>query len=163
MIRKTLSVILTTALIVSLTACAPSPVAVNPGSSDNSKIEESLGNAVQDTDDKSTEEDDSFRIGIVTGSYSQSEDDRRGAEAFQEKYGKDMVTLAIYPDNFTEEAEVTMDTIVSLSEDPKIKAIIVNQAIEGTTDAFKKVKEKRPDILCIAGETFDDFDDIKSV
>ena len=51
---------------------------------------------------------DDFRIGIVTGSYSQSEDDRRGAEAFQEKYGKDRVTLVIYPDNFTEELDVTI-------------------------------------------------------
>ncbi len=48
-------------------------------------------------------EEDTFHIGIVTGSVSQSEDDRRGAEAFQEKYGEDRVKLAIYPDNFTEE------------------------------------------------------------
>ena len=47
-------------------------------------------------------EEDTFHIGIVTGSVSQSEDDRRGAEAFQEKYGEDRVKLAIYPDNFTE-------------------------------------------------------------
>ena len=42
-----------------------------------------------------------FKIGIVTGSVSQSEDDRRGAEAVQAKYGEDMVKLAIYPDNFS--------------------------------------------------------------
>ena len=47
--------------------------------------------------------EDEFHIGIVTGSVSQSEDDRRGAEAFQTMYGEDKVTLAIYPDNFTEE------------------------------------------------------------
>ena len=28
-----------------------------------------------------------YHIGIITGSVSQSEDDRRGAEAFQAKYG----------------------------------------------------------------------------
>ena len=33
------------------------------------------------------------------------QDDRRGAEAFQAMYGEDMVTLATYPDNFTEELE----------------------------------------------------------
>ena len=52
---------------------------------------------------------------------------------------------------------------MNLADDPKIRAIIVNQAIEGTTDAFRLVKEKRPDILCIAGEAFDDFDDIRNV
>lgn len=98
-----------------------------------------------------------FRIGIVTGSVSQSEDDRRGAEAFQKMYGEDMVKLAIYPDNFTEELETTIQTIVNLSDDPLMKAIIVNQAIPGTAEAFRLVKERRPDILCLAGESHEDL------
>ena len=107
-------------------------------------------------------EDDTpdFRIGIVTGSFSQSEDDRRGAEAFKEKYGSDMVTLAIYPDNFTDELDTTIQTIVNLADDPKMKAIIVNQAVDGTTEAFRQIHEKRPDIICIAGEAYEDFSDI---
>ena len=36
---------------------------------------------------KPEEKDDTYHIGIVTGSVSQSEDDRRGAEAFQAEYG----------------------------------------------------------------------------
>ena len=71
---------------------------------------------------------DDIHIGIITGSVSQSEDDRRGAEAFQAKYGEDMVKLAIYPDNFTEELETTIQTIVNMADDPDMKAIIVNQA-----------------------------------
>ncbi len=100
---------------------------------------------------------DSFHIGIVTGSVSQREDDRRGAEAFQAKYGEDMVKLAIYPDNFTEELETTIQTIVNLADDPLMKAIIVNQAVPGTAEAFKQIKEKRPDILCLAGESHEDL------
>ena len=98
-----------------------------------------------------------FRIGIVTGSVSQSEDDRRGAEAFQALYGEEMVKLAIYPDNFTEELETTIQTIVNLSDDPLMKAIIVNQAIPGTAEAFRLVKERRPDLLCLAGESHEDL------
>ncbi len=108
---------------------------------------------------KETEAPD-FRIGIVTGSYSQSEDDRRGAEAFQEKYGEDSVTLAIYPDNFTEELETTIQIIAGLADDPAMKAIIVNQAVDGTAEAFRRIHEKRPDIICIAGEAYEDFTDI---
>ena len=67
--------------------------------------------------------DEGYHIGIVTGSVSQSEDDRRGAEAFQAKYGEDMVKLAIYPDNFTEELETTIQTIVNLSDDPQMKPV----------------------------------------
>ena len=103
-----------------------------------------------------------YKIGIVTGSVSQSEDDRRGAEAFQKEYGEDMVQLAIYPDNFTEETETTIQTIVNLSADPLMKAIIVNQAVPGTTEAFRKIKETRPDIICIAGESHEDLPEIGS-
>ena len=97
-----------------------------------------------------------------TGSVSQSEDDRRGAEAFQKEYGEDMVQLAIYPDNFTEETETTIQSIVNLSADPLMKAIIVNQSVPGTTEAFRKIKETRPDIICIAGEAHEDLPEIGS-
>ncbi len=103
-----------------------------------------------------------FHIGIVTGSVSQSEDDRRGAEAVQAKYGEDMIKLAIYPDNFTEELETTIQTIVNFADDPLMKAIIVNQAIPGTTEAFRQIKERRPDILCFAGESHEDMPEIGS-
>jgi len=115
--------------------------------------------------EKQGETDDStvpYKIGIVTGSVSQSEDDRRGAEAFQKEYGEDMVQLAIYPDNFTEETETTIQSIVNLSADPLMKAIIVNQAVPGTTEAFRKIKETRPDIICIAGESHEDLPEIGS-
>ena len=105
---------------------------------------------------------DDVHIGIITGSVSQSEDDRRGAEAFQAMYGEDMVKLAIYPDNFTEELETTIQTIVNMSDDPKMKAIIVNQAVPGTTEAFRQIKERRPDIICIAGESHEDLPEIGS-
>jgi hypothetical protein len=111
---------------------------------------------------KGKEKSEEFHIGIVTGSVSQSEDDRRGAEAFQAKFGEDRVTLAIYPDNFTEELETTIQTIVNLSDDPKMKAIIVNQAVPGTTEAFRQIKERRPDIICIAGESHEDLPEIGS-
>ena len=115
--------------------------------------------------EKKGETDDStvpYKIGIVTGSVSQSEDDRRGAEAFQKEYGEDMVQLATYPDNFTEETETTIQSIVNLSADPLMKAIIVNQAVPGTTEAFRKIKETRPDIICIAGESHEDLPEIGS-
>ena len=111
---------------------------------------------------KPEEKDDTYHIGIVTGSVSQSEDDRRGAEAFQAEYGEDMVKLATYPDNFGDELETTIQTIVNMSADPQMKAIIVNQAVPGVTEAFRKIKESRPDILCIAGESHEDLPEIGS-
>ena len=101
-----------------------------------------------------------FHIGVVTGTVSQSEDDLRGAEALIAEYGAvqngGMIQHVTYPDNFMEEAETTISVIAGLADDPKMKAIIVNQAVPGTTEAFRRVKEKRSDIICIAGEAHED-------
>ena len=43
-----------------------------------------------------------------------------------------------------------------------MKAIIVNQAVPGTTEAFRQVKERRPDILLLAGESHEDLPEIGS-
>ncbi len=55
-----------------------------------------------------------------------------------------------------DEAETTISVISGLADDPLMKAIIVNQAIPGTTEAFRRVKEKRDDVICIAGEAHED-------
>ena len=77
-------------------------------------------------------------------------------------YGEDRVVLATYPDNFTDEVETTIQKIAGLADDPDIKAIVVNQAVPGTTEAFRQIKERRPDILCIAGESHEDLPEIGS-
>ncbi len=101
-----------------------------------------------------------YHIGIVTGTVSQSEDDLRGAEQLIKEHGavKDggMIQHLTYPDNFMSEQETFISSVVSLADDPLMKAIIVNQAIPGTTEAFKRVRAKRPDILLLAGEPHED-------
>ena len=108
-----------------------------------------------------------FHIGVVTGTVSQSEDDLRGAEALIKAYGDvakgGMIKHITYPDNFMSEMETTISQIVGLADDPKMKVIVVNQAIPGTTEAFRRVKEKRPDILLLAGEPHEDPNVIGSV
>lgn len=101
-----------------------------------------------------------FHIGIVTGTVSQSEDDLRGAEDLITRYGsvKDggMIQHITYPDDFMSQQETTISQIVALADDPLMKAIVVNQGVPGTAEAFKRVKEKRSDILCFAGEPHED-------
>jgi ABC-type sugar transport system substrate-binding protein len=102
-----------------------------------------------------TDEKGKFHIGIVTGTVAQSEDELRGAEAFIEKYGAvgkgGIVKHVTYPDDFTTEQETTISTIEGLADDPDMKVIIVNQSVPGTSAAFKKIREIRPDILLLAG------------
>ena len=97
-----------------------------------------------------------YSIAVITGTMSQSVDERGAAMMLEEKYGKDVIKTATYPDNFTEEKETTIQTIVNFADDPNIKAIIVCQAVPGTAEGFRQVKERRPDIICLAGESQED-------
>ncbi|MDR1866832.1 MAG: DUF3798 domain-containing protein [Treponema sp.] len=101
-----------------------------------------------------------YHIGVVTGTVSQSEDDLRGAEELIRRYGTvangGIIQAVTYPDNFMDQQEVVISQIVSFSDDPLMKAIIVNQGIPGTAEAFRRVKERRPDILLFAGESHED-------
>jgi len=99
-------------------------------------------------------------IGVITGTVSQSEDDLRGAEALIKAYGEvkngGMIRHLTYPDKFMDEQETFISSVVSLCDDPLMKAIVINQAIPGSAEAFKRVKAKRPDIYTLAGEAHED-------
>ena len=159
--KKLISGLLAAAMLLAFSACGGSNANNSTPNAQSAAPQASSGQA-SGGDQSAGGGEEGFHIGIVTGSVSQSEDDRRGAEAFQAKYGEDMVKLAIYPDNFTEELETTIQTIVNLSDDPLMKAIIVNQSVPGTTEAFRKIKESHPDIICIAGESHEDLPEIGS-
>ena len=101
-----------------------------------------------------------FHIGVATLTVSQAEDTYRGAERLIKEYGDvangGMIKHVTMPDNFMSEMETTISQIVGLADDPKMKVIVVDDAIPGTTEAFRRVKEKRKDILCFAGEPQED-------
>ena len=44
-----------------------------------------------------------------------------------------------------------------------MKAVIVNQGIPGTTEAFRRIREKRPEILLFVGEAHEDPSVIDSI
>ena len=101
-----------------------------------------------------------YHIGLVTTTVSQSEDSFRGAEAVVAELGATSeggkITHVTVPDNFMQEQETTISQIVSLADDPDMKAIVIAEAIPGSYSAFKAVREKRPDILLIAGTPHED-------
>lgn len=133
----------------------------------------SCGEAKAPEENKSTEvastseTNENFHIGIVTGTVSQSEDGLRGAEAVVSEYGavKDggKITHITFPDNFMQEQETTISQIVALADDPDMKAIVMAEGIPGTYSAFKTIKEKRPDILLLTNNPHEDPDMISQV
>ncbi|MCI6151745.1 DUF3798 domain-containing protein [Fusobacterium perfoetens] len=108
-----------------------------------------------------------YHIGVVSGTVSQSEDSLRGAEAVAAKYGSaangGKVVHITYPDNFMQEMETTISQITALADDPKMKAIIMTEAIPGTVEAYRRVKDKRPDIILLANTAHEDPEMIADV
>ena len=96
-----------------------------------------------------------YKIGIITGTVSQGEEEYQAAQNLKAKYG-DMVVTATYPDNFSTETEQTIATVTNMAADPDVKAIVFVQAVPGAAAAINKVKETRDDILFVAGVAAED-------
>src|SRR6185369_7971142 len=75
--------------------------------------------------------DPGFKIGIMTGTVSQNEEEFRGGQAVARKYGA-AVKHVTYPDNFMTEQETVVAQLVGLASDPAVKVIIAGQAIPGS-------------------------------
>jgi hypothetical protein len=69
-----------------------------------------------------------FKIGLVTGTVSQGEDEYRGAENVLRRYGNEIIHVT-YPDKFMQEQETTIARIVELAYDPEVKAIVICQGV----------------------------------
>lgn len=137
-----LSLSLAVIMMLGLVACGKSDK-----KADGNAKKETASAEAKPEGDKAAEKD--YKIGIVTGTVAQSEDELRGAEAAKAKYG-DMIVLDTYPDNFMAETETTISKIVAMADIPNMKAIIVNQSVPGTCAAFDQIRAKNPDIKLIA-------------
>ena len=98
---------------------------------------------------------ENFKIGIITGTASQGDEEITQANKMKEKYG-DMIVTSTYPDNFDKETETVISNAVAMASDPDVKAIVWCQAIPGTSAAIDKVRETRPDMIFIAGTPGED-------
>ncbi len=96
-----------------------------------------------------------YHVGVVTGTTSQNEDEFRAATWLIDTYGAvadgGMVAHVVYPDDFPAQQEKVSADIAALADDPLMKAVIVVQAIPGTAEGFRRLKEKRPDIVRLCG------------
>lgn len=99
---------------------------------------------------------DDWKIGIFTGTVSQNEEEYRAAENVQAKYGADKVIIQTYPDKFMDEQETLIANLAGMAADPAVKALVICQAVPGTSAAIDKVKEMRDDLLIIAATPGED-------
>ena len=87
-----------------------------------------------------------FKIGIMTGTVSQGEEDYRAGQQVAARYPGRVKTVT-FPDNFSTEVETVISQLVGLAADPEVKVVIAAQAIPGSVAAARKIREQRPDIL----------------
>jgi len=152
--KKIISLMLVLCMSMSLVACssASTPAA---GATESAPAAESSEAAATETEAAATEAAENFKIGIITGTVSQGEEEYQAAQNLKEKYG-DMIVTATYPDNFSTETEQTIATVTGMAADPEVKVIVFVQAVPGATAAINKVKETRDDILFISGVCAED-------
>lgn len=98
---------------------------------------------------------DEYHIAIVTPTLSTSEDEYRAGEEMAKKYPEIVKHLTL-PENFEEEIETCISTIVSAADDPLMKAVVVVSGQSGLIPAFQQIKEKNPDIFTISAPIYDE-------
>jgi hypothetical protein len=86
------------------------------------------------------------KLGLMTGTVSQNEEEFRAGEQLAARLG-DRLRHVTYPDNFMTEQETVISQLVGLAADPDVKAILVGQAVPGSVAGARKIREQRPDIL----------------
>ena len=150
--KKFISIALIAAMSLSLlTACDSSSGSTTEAAAETTE-------AAASTDEEATEaaaEAGDYKIGIITGTVSQGEEEYQMATQMKEKYGDKIVT-ATYPDNFSTETEQTINVVTSMAADPEVKVIVFVQAVPGATAAIERVRETRDDILFICGVCAED-------
>src|SRR5262245_8178258 len=98
------------------------------------------------TTDSRSSDTTQFKVGIMTGTVSQGEEDYRAGEQVAARYPGRVRTVT-FPDNFSSEVETVISQLVGLAEDPDVKVVMAAQAINGSVSAARRIRELRPGVL----------------
>jgi hypothetical protein len=157
--KRLLSLTLAAAMVLSMAGCrGAEPAATTAAPAETTTAAAADTTEAEKSDEAETEAaaaTEDFKIGIITGTASQGDEEITQANKMKEKYG-DMIVTSTYPDNFTTETETVISNTVAMASDPAVKAIIWCQAIPGTAAAIDKVRETRPDMIFIVGTPGED-------
>lgn len=170
------------AMVVGLTACgsssAPTAAETTAAETEAAAAEEATETEAQDKTDGESgaaaedlgdvwalidQQELNFKIGIMSSSVNQSEENYRTAVRLQDKYGSDKVIVDTFPANAVAEQETTISKVMAMAADPDVKAIVFNQAQDGTIASIKKLKEVRDDVLTVACNPNEDYDEMATV
>ena len=149
--KRVLVFMLAMLMLISVAGCRnnETPKSEAPATS-TAPADDTEGTETDDGGEEVAEPTDDWKIGIVTGTVSQGEEEFQAAQRMLAKYGPEHVVTATYPDKFNDEVETTITTVVSLAE-AGAQAIVFAQAVPGAIAAIEKTKELYPDVMFICG------------
>jgi predicted small lipoprotein YifL len=157
-VKKRLALFLTLIMTLAILAgCGASNAPKNAEKKENNAPKQE--NSTKKEDDSAKKEESTegdWKIGVVTGTVAQNEEEYRAAQNVLKKYGADRVILQTYPEKFMDEQETVIANIAGIAADPKVKALVICQGVPGTSAAIDKVKELRDDLLIIVGTSGED-------
>ncbi|MCL2399110.1 MAG: DUF3798 domain-containing protein [Defluviitaleaceae bacterium] len=150
MFRKFVAIMMVLALALSLAGCrgqATPPPAAAPEATPTPAATPALGEGADII------EIDGWRIGIITGTVSQGEEEYLASRNMEDRFGSDHIVRATYPDAFGAEMEVTIANVLSLA-DAGAQAIVFVQAVPGAIAAIQSTREQfGEDIFFFTGTT----------
>jgi len=119
--KKIISMLLILAMAFSMVACSSAGTAEEAAA--EAPAEEAPAEESAEAEAPAEEAAADFKIGIITGTVSQGEEEYQAAQNMKAKYG-DMIVTATYPDNFSTETEQTIATVTNMAADPDVKVIV---------------------------------------
>ncbi len=150
-VKKLLILLIIFALVMPVLACRSGDTEKTEAPAEKTEAEEKPDEPADEPGD----DVEPYKIGIVTGTVSQGEEEFQEAQN-QLKSRPDMIVHTTYPDNFATETETTISNVVNMASDPAVKAIVFSQAVPGAAASIDKVKETRPDMMFICGVVAED-------
>ena len=149
---KVVGVIMVLMLIITLASCTETTTETSPPP-DNQPAEQPPDPPFKRSAD--------YHIGLVTLHVNDPVEESKYVGALIAKYGKvengGMIKHVVLPSNYSDEQELVISLIGELANDPLMKAVIVNQGIQGTAYGFQKIRENgRDDIILLTNMPQDD-------
>lgn len=152
--KKAIALLMVALMLFSVVGCQPA--------SQQAQAPATTAETPASTEAPAATADGDWKIGILTGTVSQNEEEYRAAQNVLAKYGPEHVIVLTYPDKFMDEQETTISNLVNMATTPGVKALVCVQAVPGVSAGIAKAREKNPDILVIAGTPGEDPPQIAS-
>ncbi|MDR1036366.1 MAG: DUF3798 domain-containing protein [Deltaproteobacteria bacterium] len=102
-----------------------------------------------------------FRVAVVTSANSCDDELMLGMDVLYDRFGRaaegGYVQHVFFPETSISEPSAASAAIVRAAEDPEVMAVVVTEGVEGTAEAFRKIRAGRPEVKLMAAESREDI------